>query len=93
MPLHAPFLREIIKLMAYIYKQTFFDDGIRPLEEASLSIAGLAVLYGLSVCMVFPIHIADKGEREKYLVDKYQEYLRHFASLSFPDLQNAESFR
>lgn len=47
--------------MAHIYPQTYFDTGIRPLEEASLSIASSAVLYGLSVYTVFPIHTNQNG--------------------------------
>ncbi len=59
--------------MANIYKLTYFDDGIKPLGEARLSIASSAVLYGLSVYTVFPIHINSKGKLAAFrLYDHYQ---------------------
>ena len=41
--------------MANIYQQVFYGDKIVPLDQANLSIASSAVLYGLSVYTVFPI--------------------------------------
>lgn len=59
--------------MAYIYNKTYFDDGIKPLDEAKLSIASSAVLYGLSVYTVFSVHIAKDGTRLAFrLHDHYQ---------------------
>ncbi|HKX73098.1 MAG TPA: hypothetical protein VJM32_03740, partial [Candidatus Saccharimonadales bacterium] len=47
--------------MARIYENTYFNDKITPIQEASLSIASSAVLYGLSVYTVFPITVAADG--------------------------------
>lgn len=67
--------------MAYIYKQTYFDDGIRPLEEANLSIAGSAVLYGLSVYTVFPVHTNDAGKLVAFCLDEHFERLINSARI------------
>jgi branched-chain amino acid aminotransferase len=48
--------------MAYVYEHTWFGDGIRPLNDAKLSVAGSAVLYGLSVYTVFPVHTNNDGK-------------------------------
>lgn len=48
--------------MAKIYPRVFFGDKIIPLEEANLSIASSAVLYGLSVYTVFPICLTDENK-------------------------------
>lgn len=52
-----------MKLMAKIYQKAFFDGEIRELSEAKLSIASSAVLYGLSVYTVLPVHINNEGQR------------------------------
>lgn len=41
--------------MAKIYDRVYFGDGLVPLEQANLSVASSAVLYGLSVYTVFPV--------------------------------------
>lgn len=41
--------------MTKIYPNAYFDNKIIPIEEANLSVASSAVLYGLSVYTVFPI--------------------------------------
>lgn len=48
--------------MAKIYERVFFGDKIVPLEQATLSVASSAVLYGLSVYTVFPISRNKRGE-------------------------------
>ncbi len=59
--------------MAYIYEKTYFDDSIRPLDEAKLSVASSAVLYGLSVYTVFPVHVGSNGKRYAFrLSDHYK---------------------
>lgn len=48
--------------MARIYENAFFDNSIKPISEATISIASSAVLYGLSVYTVFPVNVAESGE-------------------------------
>ena len=67
--------------MAYIYKHTYFDNGIRPLEDAKLSIAGAAVLYGLSVYTVFPVHTNDDGKLVAFRLSEHFERLINSARI------------
>ncbi len=48
--------------MAKIYSKVFMGNKIVPLEQANLSVASSAVLYGLSVYTVFPILRNKKGQ-------------------------------
>ncbi|MCA9348393.1 aminotransferase class IV [Candidatus Saccharibacteria bacterium] len=48
--------------MADLYSKVYFGNKIIDANQASLSIASSAVLYGLSVYTVFPVSINDKGE-------------------------------
>lgn len=43
--------------MAFVYKKAYFKDKIVPIEQANLNITTSAILYGLSVYTVFPVHI------------------------------------
>lgn len=62
--------------MARIYERVFFDDSIRPLSEATVSIASSAVMYGLSVYTVFPINVTEGGELVAFrLHDHYRRIL------------------
>lgn len=62
--------------MARIYEKTYFDDDIKPLSEANLSVASSAVLYGLSVYTVFPIVKTQKGHLAVFrLKDHYQRLI------------------
>ncbi len=47
--------------MAKIYEKVFFGDRLIGLDNAQLSVASSAVLYGLSVYTVFPLSITDEG--------------------------------
>lgn len=67
--------------MAYIYEQAYFDNGIRPLKEANLSVAGSAVLYGLSVYTVFPVHTNEKGELVAFRLKDHFERLLNSARI------------
>jgi branched-chain amino acid aminotransferase len=57
--------------MTHIYEQTYFGDKIVPLNEANLSIASSAVLYGLSVYTVFPVH---KNQQSKLVAFRLKEH-------------------
>jgi branched-chain amino acid aminotransferase len=61
--------------MPHIYDHAYFEDGIRPFTEANLSIASSAVLYGLSVYTVFPIHQGGQGEWWAFRLDEHYERL------------------
>jgi branched-chain amino acid aminotransferase len=67
--------------MAYLYEQAYFGDGIRPLHEANLSIAGSAVLYGLSVYTVFPVHTNDDGKLIAFRLKEHFERLINSARI------------
>lgn len=67
--------------MAHIYEQTYFDDSIQPLSEASLSIASSAVLYGLSVYTVFPIRVNDEGKLVAFRLKEHFERLINSARI------------
>jgi branched-chain amino acid aminotransferase len=51
----------ILIQMAKIYPYTYFDQKITAIEDANLSIASSAVLYGLSVYTVFPVSPTEDG--------------------------------
>jgi branched-chain amino acid aminotransferase len=63
--------------MTHIYDQTYFGDKIVPLNEANLSIASSAVLYGLSVYTVFPVHKNQQGKLVAFrLKDHFERLVR-----------------
>lgn len=57
--------------MAKIYPSAYFDDKIVPIEDAHVSVASSAVLYGLSVYSVFPILTTKDGLAAFRLKDHY----------------------
>jgi branched-chain amino acid aminotransferase len=57
--------------MASIASQAFFNDKIAPIEQANLSVASSAVLYGLSVYTVFPVVVNEDGVFAFRLPDHY----------------------
>ncbi len=61
--------------MAKIYPQAYFNQKITPIEQASLSIASSAVLYGLSVYTVFPVTQTKDGLAIFRLEDHFQRLL------------------
>lgn len=61
--------------MAKIYPNVFYGDKIIPLEQANLSIASSAVLYGLSVYTVFPLCVGKEGLVAFRLKDHYKRLL------------------
>jgi len=67
--------------MATIYAQAYFGDKITPLEHAQLSVASSAVLYGLSVYTVFPVHIDSAGRRQAFRLDDHFERLINSARI------------
>lgn len=67
--------------MATIYAQAYFDDKVVSLERAQLSVASSAVLYGLSVYTVFPVHIDPAGRRLAFRLDDHFERLINSARI------------
>ena len=67
--------------MGYIYDKTYFDDGIKSINDAKLSIASSAVLYGLSVYTVFPINIAEDGTRVAFRLHEHYKRLINSARI------------
>ena len=67
--------------MGYIYNKTYFDDGIKSLDDAKLSVACSAVLYGLSVYTVFPVHIAKDGTKLAFRLDDHYRRLVNSAHI------------
>jgi branched-chain amino acid aminotransferase len=67
--------------MGYIYKKAYFDDGIKSIDNAKLSIASSAVLYGLSVYTVFPVHITKDGTKLAFRLDDHYQRLVNSAHI------------
>lgn len=67
--------------MAHVYGKTYFGDDIRPFDDAKLSIAGSAVLYGLSVYTVFPLHMDDSGKVIAFRLAEHYERLVNSARI------------
>lgn len=61
--------------MTKIYKHAYFGDKIVPIEDAHLSVASSAVLYGLSVYTVFPIVVTQKGLAAFRIKDHYDRLI------------------
>ncbi|MDB5185170.1 MAG: ilvE 1 [Candidatus Saccharibacteria bacterium] len=67
--------------MAHLYEQAYFDNGLRPIGEAQLSIASSAVLYGLSVYTVFPVHTNKAGQLVAFRLPEHFERLINSARI------------
>lgn len=62
--------------MSFLYPKAYFKDRIIPVENANLSIASSAVLYGLSVYTVLPVHIGNNKEAIAFRIhDHYQRLI------------------
>lgn len=67
--------------VAYIYEKTYFEDDLRSINDSKLSIAGSAVLYGLSVYTVFPVIVNEKHEKLAFRLQDHFERLINSASI------------
>lgn len=67
--------------MAYVYEQAFFGDRLVPIDDAKLSVASSAVLYGLSVYTVFPVHTSDAGKLVAFRLHEHFERLVNSARI------------
>lgn len=61
--------------MAKVFEKAYFGDRIVSMQDATLSVASAAVLYGLSVYTVFPIWTTPQGLSAFRLKDHYQRLL------------------
>ena len=61
--------------MANPHDKVFFGDSIIDSREATLGVATSAVLYGLSVYTVFPVHVSGSSRTAFRLRDHYQRLL------------------
>lgn len=67
--------------MARILDQVFLGHLIVPLEQANLSIASSAVLYGLSVYTVFPVFKNERGELVAFRLNDHYKRLTDSARI------------
>jgi branched-chain amino acid aminotransferase len=62
--------------MARVYETMYFGDKLVPSEEAALSVASSAVLYGLSVYTVFPVCVTSHGLSAFRLQDHFRRLVQ-----------------
>jgi branched-chain amino acid aminotransferase len=67
--------------MTRIYGNAFFNDSITPIDEARVSIASSAVMYGLSVYTVFPVNVTDSGDLAAFRLDDHYRRIVHSARI------------
>lgn len=81
--------------MAQIYPVTYFDGALVPSDQANLSIASSAVLYGLSVYTVFHVAVNSDGYYAFRLKDHYDRLVNSCKIIgidSFSDDWSYDSF-
>ncbi len=81
--------------MASIYTRAYFDGKIGPFEDANISVASSAVLYGLSVYTVFYAY-PDRGSYRAFRLQQHYERLRSSAKiigLDFPPALDFNAFK
>lgn len=67
--------------MANLHNHVFMGEKIVPLDQANLSVASSAVLYGLSVYTVFPVSINKKGKLVAFRLDDHFKRLQDSARI------------
>jgi branched-chain amino acid aminotransferase len=81
--------------MATLHKQAYFNQKIVPIEEAQLSVASAAVLYGLSIYTVFYV-IPDKTNYRAFRLNEHYDRLRSSAKiigLEWPEHLDYKAFQ
>jgi branched-chain amino acid aminotransferase len=73
--------------MTRVYQKAFFKNRIVPIAEATLNVASSAVLYGLSVCTVFPILIAGGSVAAFRLRDHFQRLVNSAQIIGIDSLE------
>jgi len=74
--------------MAKIYSKAYFGDKIIPIEEANLSVASSAVLYGLSIYTVFPVVLTKDGQAAFRLEDHYERLVNSAKIIGIDTFEN-----
>lgn len=78
--------------MAYIYDHAYLGDKIVPFNQATLSVASSAVMYGLSVYTVLPVHVRDDGTRWAFrLADHYRRLVNSSRIIGIDTFESAWS--
>ncbi len=62
--------------MAQVFEKAYWKGKIVPINEACVSVASAAVLYGLSIYTVFPITVTKNGLRAFRIHDHYERLIR-----------------
>ncbi|MHB1316337.1 MAG: aminotransferase class IV [Minisyncoccota bacterium] len=78
--------------MSKIYKKAYFGNKIVPIEDAHLSVASSAVLYGLSVYTVFPVVVTKKGQAVFRLKDHYDRLINSAKIIGIDTFENNYNF-
>ncbi|MCE9629015.1 MAG: aminotransferase class IV [Candidatus Vogelbacteria bacterium] len=78
--------------MTKIYNRAYLGDKIVSLEQANLSIASSAVLYGLSVYTVFPVIVTKAGPAAFRLEDHFERLLNSAKIIGLDTFAPAWSF-
>lgn len=65
-----------VPTMAHIYSHAYFGEGIVSIDDAKLSVASSAVLYGLSVYTVFPVFLIKEIPHAFRLDAHYERLIR-----------------
>lgn len=81
--------------MVKIYEKAYFNETIGLVEEAKLSVASAAVLYGLSVYTVFYVY-PDKGSYRAFRLEEHFNRLRSSAKiigLEWPKRLDIDGFK
>ena len=82
----------IYDYMAKIFPQAFLKDRVLPIEDAKLSIASSAVLYGLSVYTVFPVTVNPAGIFGFRLPDHYQRLINSAKIIGIDTFETAWTY-
>ena len=67
--------------MVRIYEKAFFGDALTSIENAHVSVASSAVLYGLSVYTVFPVCVSSKKTRVAFRLKEHYRRLINSARI------------
>ncbi|RVW01427.1 aminotransferase class IV [Rhodococcus xishaensis] len=78
--------------MAEPHPHVYYRDGLVPAKEATLSVATSAVLYGLSVYTVFPVHVDGATRTAFRLADHYRRLVESCRIIGIDSFEGEWSF-
>ncbi|RVW01692.1 aminotransferase class IV [Rhodococcus spongiicola] len=78
--------------MAEPHPHVYYRDGLVPAKEATLSVATSAVLYGLSVYTVFPVHVDGSTRTAFRLADHYRRLIESCQIIGIDSFEGEWSF-